>query len=269
MTARTLRKEGRIFYDVDTQKDFMNEDGALYVPEAETIKENLGKITLTAQMQNIRVLGSVDLHYGTFEYKEREGELKLWGGPFPDHCMRYTTGQQKIPETSRILLSHAPSPASAGSNMDSRDCSRTQARPVLQRGVLDTTQIVHSDLDIVFKPHFLPEIETSQLQKIARTALLEDTPIYIEKQSYDVFTNPLAEVLLREAGVKEAIVYGVATDFCVKAAVLGMHKRGIQCYVVKDAIKGVFPDKSKEALAEMAEAGAKFVTTSDILEYRI
>jgi len=33
------------------------------------------------------------------------------------------------------------------------------------------------------------------------------------------------------------VVYGVATDFCVKAAVLGMQKRGVQCYVVEDAIK--------------------------------
>ncbi len=40
-------------------------------------------------------------------------------------------------ETSRILLSHTLPPASAGSNMDSRECSRTQACSVLQRGVLD------------------------------------------------------------------------------------------------------------------------------------
>ena len=34
-----------IFYDVDTQNDFMKEDGALYVPGAESIKENLEKLT--------------------------------------------------------------------------------------------------------------------------------------------------------------------------------------------------------------------------------
>jgi len=48
-----------------------------------------------------------------------------------------------------------------------------------------------------------------------------------------------------------------------------MQQRRIQCYVVEDAIKGVFPDKTKEALEEMAKAGAKFVTTKDVLEGRI
>jgi len=71
---------------------------------------------------------------------------------------------------------------------------------------------------------------------------------------------------LEIAKVGEAVVYGVATDFCVKAAVLGMQKRGVQCYVVEDAIKGVFPETTQKALEEMILAGAKFVTTKDILE---
>jgi nicotinamidase/pyrazinamidase len=92
---------------------------------------------------------------------------------------------------------------------------------------------------------------------------------YFEKQSCDVFTNPEFEAYIRYQGVKEAVVYGVATDFCVKAAVLGMQQRGIECYVVEDAIKGVFPESTKKALEEMARAGAKLVTTKQVLEGRL
>src|SRR3989339_460088 len=94
----------KIFYDVDTQNDFMNADGALYVPAAELIKPALAKLTDYARANNIPVLGSVDKHFGTEQYKSREGELQKWGGPFPDHCMSQTDGQDKIDETTLSIF---------------------------------------------------------------------------------------------------------------------------------------------------------------------
>jgi len=176
----------KIFYDVDTQNDFMNRDGALYVPDAENIIGNVTTLTNYARKNGIDVFGSLDAH------TKDDPEFKI----FPPHCVVGTKGQEKI------------IPATHGE-------------------------------------------------------------IYFEKQHYDVFTNPLVEVNFREDGVTEAVVYGVATDFCVKAAVLGMQKRNIQTYVVEDAIRGVFPDKTKAALEEMANAGAKFVTTKQILEDKL
>ena len=84
-----------------------------------------------------------------------------------------------------------------------------------------------------------------------------------------MFTNPNITEFLKRAGIREAIVYGVATDYCVKAAVLGMQKLGVQCYVVEDAIKGITPESSRAALEEMAAAGAKFTTTQNVLEGKI
>jgi hypothetical protein len=90
--------------------------------------------------------------------------------------------------------------------------------------------------------------------------------VYFEKQSYDVFTNPNTDVFLKKAGVDKAVVYGVATDYCVKAAVLGMQERGIQCYVVEDAIMGVGKETTEQAIKEMKEKGARFVMTRDVLD---
>ena len=91
-----------IFFDVDTQNDFMNSNGALYVPDAERIKWDLELLTRHACFYRIPVFGSADRHFGTPEYKEREGELAKYGGPFPEHCMDGTPGQLKIGSTQFI-----------------------------------------------------------------------------------------------------------------------------------------------------------------------
>lgn len=77
------------FYDVDTQNDFMNKNGALPISGAEKIIPNLKKLTTYALKNDIRILGSVDRHF------EDDEELKK----FPPHCMDGTEGQRKIEET--------------------------------------------------------------------------------------------------------------------------------------------------------------------------
>jgi nicotinamidase/pyrazinamidase len=238
----------KIFFDVDTQGDFMYKDGALYVPDAESIRQNLLLLTDYAKTNGIPVLGSVDEHFGTPEYKERELELTRWRGPFPDHCMDNTYGQLKIWETTLF-----PNNDVKGANT----C-----------GKFDEALYIHHSLSRSNKRAITDLIEEAAI--LIKKTSKNNPPkgIYFEKQSYDVFTNPNLEILLKEAKVSEAVVYGVATDFCVKAVVLGLQQRGIQCYVVKDAIKGVFPESTKSALEEMAKAGAEFVTTNDVLEGR-
>jgi nicotinamidase/pyrazinamidase len=92
--------------------------------------------------------------------------------------------------------------------------------------------------------------------------------IYFEKNTIDVFTNPEAERAIVETAQNYA-VYGVATDFCVRAVVLGMQNRGIQAYAVEDAIRGVFPDKTQQAIEEMKKAGARFIKIKDVLEGKL
>ena len=90
-----------IFWDVDTQVDFMNPDGKLYVPGAEKLKDNLEKLTQFAHMNNIRILGSVDFHSDTDP--EIESENPDFKKTFPPHCMQNDPGQEKIIETRSEL----------------------------------------------------------------------------------------------------------------------------------------------------------------------
>src|SRR5437588_712757 len=86
-----------IFWDVDTQYDFMHADGKLYVPEAERIITNLQRLTNYAHGHGIRIVASADDHVmGHPEISDSPD----WQSTFPAHCMRDTAGQMKITETA-------------------------------------------------------------------------------------------------------------------------------------------------------------------------
>ncbi|MGC2323170.1 MAG: isochorismatase family cysteine hydrolase [Terriglobales bacterium] len=79
-----------IFWDVDTQMDFMLPEGKLYVPGAETIIPTLARLTQWAEQHDVLVVASADAHQpGDEEFSQ-----------YPPHCLAGTPGQKKIPETS-------------------------------------------------------------------------------------------------------------------------------------------------------------------------
>jgi len=61
--------------------------------------------------------------------------------------------------------------------------------------------------------------------------------------------------LLKKAGIEELIVYGLATDYCVKATALDAVKAGYKVTVIEGLSKGVAPDTTLKALEEMAQNG--------------
>jgi nicotinamidase/pyrazinamidase len=88
-----------VFWDVDTQHDFMHADGKLYVPEAETIIPNLKALTDYAHAKGIRIIASADDHVAGHRELASEPDFRE---TFPEHCMRGTKGQAKIPETRLV-----------------------------------------------------------------------------------------------------------------------------------------------------------------------
>jgi len=243
-----MEKGLKIFYDVDTQHDFMDKDGALYVPGAEEIKPNLKKLTEYARIRSIPILGSVDRHFGTEEYKHREGELKRWGGPFPDHCMHMSKWMEKIPETKYEMTIE----------------EGFGAPPYKEDSGIYIPNRLDGNIDLGMLASGIQEVIGH-----GYISLISKCGLYFEKQNYDVFNNPAFKKFLDFTEVKEAVVYGVATDYCVKAAVLGMQQRGVQCYVVKDAIAAVSPDTGEKSLEEMVKSGAKLITTKGVLENKM
>ncbi|MBU0713688.1 isochorismatase family protein, partial [bacterium] len=150
---------------------------------------------------------SVDAH------GEQDPELIQNHGPFPNHCMQGSAGQQKIDETA------AMDPVW----IENRRYSDEEISQILQQ----------------------PE------------------EIYFLKQTYNMFDNPNLEII--SADYDPILVFGVATDYCVLAAVMGFRNLNKTVYLVEDAIKAVNHENGQKALEKMRAAGAIIIKTDDIL----
>ena len=65
--------------------------------------------------------------------------------------------------------------------------------------------------------------------------------------------------ILKESGVQELIVYGIATDYCVKATAIDAADAGYKVTVVEGLSRGVAPDTTTKALDEMKAKGIVLV----------
>lgn len=84
-----------------------------------------------------------------------------------------------------------------------------------------------------------------------------------DKDSYSAFDDTDLAHRLRQQGVQEVWVGGLATDFCVKNTVLDALKNGFDVKAIEDAMRAVNlqPGDDLRALEEMRSAGAEVVQT--------
>ncbi len=190
----------QVFVDIDTQRDFLEPAGALFVPGSTAIVPRLARLTRFARDQAIPVLATADAH------TPDDPELKT----FPPHCMIGTAGQERVEATFW-----------AGSVPFDDQAQVPAAVP----------------------PH-----------------------LTLLKHQYDCFTHPRAAELiaLYAAGQPIFVVYGVATDYCVAAAVNGLLARNCRIALVVDAIRAI--DNAAEAgiLTEFARRGV-LLTMTDVI----
>ena len=90
-----------VFWNVDTQYDFMRNDashkGTLHVKNAIDIEENLAYLTKLAKEYDIRVINTGDWH----TLKSREiSDNPDYKTTFPKHCMIGTKGAEFVPATN-------------------------------------------------------------------------------------------------------------------------------------------------------------------------
>ncbi len=89
--------------------------------------------------------------------------------------------------------------------------------------------------------------------------------LVFETTTFDVWTNPSAAGLIESLSVGEYVVFGVATDYCVRDAAMGLLKRGCRVVVVGDAIQAITEQTGRAAVEEMTAAGARWVTTDEVV----
>ena len=117
---------------------------------------------------------------------------------------------------------------------------------------------------------FVPNVPGLDAAALARELVERRAhALYFEKEVYSLFVNPNAEHVLAAlaqgaASPLEPVVFGVATDYCVRAAALGLRERGFEATVLTDAIRGITPEGTDRALAEMREAGCRLATSAEL-----
>jgi len=201
-----------LFLDIDTQNDFMNEDGALYVPGAKNIKKNLRDLTFHCCNHSIPIVATVDTH------KDDDPEFNR----FPPHCMANTDGHKKIPETNMVFC----------------NCIKSKLGSELSNFIVEPV------CNYIF-----------------------------EKATCDIWDKELGQPdnltkILVLNSIDSVVVSGVATNFCVIAAVKGLiNEMGHildKVYVVEDATAGIFisnEDNHETAIKEMNKMGASIIKT--------
>ncbi len=85
-----------LFWNVDTQIDFVEPEGKLYVEGAEKIKPVWEEIRSLAEKYQIRVINTADFHWpGSNELSDNPDFIST----FPPHCMANTKGAEYVNET--------------------------------------------------------------------------------------------------------------------------------------------------------------------------
>jgi nicotinamidase/pyrazinamidase len=90
-----------VFFDIDTQIDFLFPAGALYVPGAEQIVPAITRLNHYAAAHNIPIISDMCAH------SENDAEFRDW----PPHCIVGATGQHKPQSTllpKRAVIPNRP-----------------------------------------------------------------------------------------------------------------------------------------------------------------
>jgi nicotinamidase/pyrazinamidase len=88
--------------------------------------------------------------------------------------------------------------------------------------------------------------------------------ILLQKQELDVFSNPMTERLLK-ALPQHAIVFGVATEYCVRQACLGLRRLGLKAALVTDAVRSIDSQTGDAVLEELRRTGVETITLEMLL----
>lgn len=113
---------------------------------------------------------------------------------------------------------------------------------------------------------FVPELDRSRVARVFH----KGTDPHIDSYS-GFFDNGHRKATglgdyLREKGVEEVYIVGLATDYCVKFTALDACSLGFRTYVIADACRGVNlqPNDSQLALQAMREAGAHIIQSNEL-----
>jgi nicotinamidase/pyrazinamidase len=110
-------------------------------------------------------------------------------------------------------------------------------------------------------------IDNSLFEAVVRKAQNPQFDSYSAfKDDSDVKTE--LEAILRQHGVTSIVIYGIATDYCVKATAIDLVLAGLKVVAVEQFCRGVKPETSAQALDLMQAEGVRVIENLDIREIK-
>ncbi len=70
--------------------------------------------------------------------------------------------------------------------------------------------------------------------------------------------------ILKKDGIKKVVVYGIATDYCVRATAMDAAAAGYKVIMIKNLSRGVAPETSQKAIDEMKAKGVVILDDLDL-----
>ena len=104
-----------------------------------------------------------------------------------------------------------------------------------------------------YSPGMLPELVRDRRE------------LLVLKKTFSAFSNPNVEPLLELLSPDEVLIFGVATDVCNHAAVMGLLARNYNVAFVEDASSGLSEERVAAVLAQWRERGVRFTTTDEVV----
>ena len=90
----------------------------------------------------------------------------------------------------------------------------------------------------------------------------------LHKKEFDFFTHQHANSIIQSLKARDPlfVVYGVATDYCVVAAVEGLLSRGCRVAIVADAIRPIDALAEAELLTDFVRRGVLLTITDAVCD---
>ena len=120
----------------------------------------------------------------------------------------------------------------------------------------------------IWPPHCVkgtPGAEFHPKLRVPRGAVVVSKGKEANLEAYSGFQGTDLEKRLKEAGIREVFLGGLATDYCVKETSMDALDVGLKVKVLDDCVRGVNVQKndSELALREVVARGAGLMTSSD------
>ena len=113
---------------------------------------------------------------------------------------------------------------------------------------------------------FAPGLDTSRIERTFLKGVDSDIDSYSGFFDNAALRSTGLDAYLRDQGVDEIFILGLATDYCVKATALDGVHLGFQVNVVSDGCRAVelSPGDGERAFEEMRRAGVRVVDSAEI-----